>query len=304
MCPVGAAQTLVTGHVQIDTIIAMLLFIIPIFLLGNVFCSWACPVGTLIDSFDKAVEKFFPKVEAKRAERAERRRQNNRKEGKKENNLVCPSCPINKIKTKRYGGLANGIFASALLGSAILKFPLFCAVCPMGILSRGMIHLRSIASITGQKIAFILELLPIPIIAVLVSLRERRFWCKKLCPVGAVLNAAGALNPFIKLKAREEKCVMKGCPEECEDGHLDYCTYCRLMDDYKCEKVCPVDISLLNHDSLSRCTKCLECYIVCDYNAIKIDLMGKPEIFRIGGFFKRLKARRKKDKPIENQSAS
>ena len=168
----------------------------------------------------------------------------------------------------------------------------------------GIVHLRSIASITGKYLPVILELLPIPIVAVLVSLRERRFWCKKLCPVGALLRTAGTLSPFIKLRVEEKKCVMKTCPEDCEDCGLDYCLFCRLMDDRKCEKVCPVDINLVDHGSFNRCTKCLECYIVCDYNAVKIDLLDKPKISRIRGFFNRLRGRGRKDQVSPKESGS
>lgn len=296
LCPLGGVLTLLDGKGQIEAVFAILLFIIPIVLLGNVFCSWACPVGTMIDSFDKGVEKFLPNVEAKRNERSLRSRQNkNNRHEEKLKNFVCPSCPLSKAKSERFGVVANGIFASALLGSAVLRFPVFCAVCPMGIVSRGLPHLRSVTFITGAELAAVLELWAIPITAVLLSLRERRFWCKKLCPVGAVLNGVGTLNPFIKPKIREERCVMKGCPDECEDYHFDYCEHCRLLDDRKCEKVCPVDIKLFDNDSLARCTKCLECYIACDHNAVKVDLLGKPEVFRVGGFFRRLRAHRHKD---------
>jgi polyferredoxin len=283
LCPFGAVQYLLTGQVAIVTIVAMLLFIIPIVLLGNVFCSWVCPIGTIVDSFDKGIEKFFPKVEAKRRSLRRRQSKHNGHE-EKWKHLMCPACPLGKVASvtsKRSGVLANGILASALVGSAALRFPVFCAVCPIGILTRGYFHLRSIASITGTILPLVIELWAIPIVAVLASLRERRFWCKKLCPVGALLRGAGALSPFIKPKVKEEKCVM-----------------CR-----KCEKVCPMDINLVDHGSFERCTKCLECYIVCDLNAVKIDLLGKPEVFRIGGFFRRLRARRRKDQitPIENR---
>ena len=97
---------------------------------------------------------------------------------------------------------------------------------------------------------------------------------------------------------------MKECPEDCEDGHLDFCLFCRTMDDRKCEKVCPVDINLVDHGSYDRCTKCFECYIACDQNAIKLNIVGKPDIFHVGGFFKRLGARLRKKKatPMENRS--
>lgn len=278
LCPLGAAQFLVTGQIPIQTIIAMLLFLFPIILLGNVFCGWACPIGTMTDIFDKGVEKFLPKVEAKRAKRDQQNRQKKRWE--QGNPLVCRSCPVGKVKSKRYGVLANGIFAASLVGSAVLKFPVFCAVCPMGIATRGMFHLRSVLSITGKSLAVVIELWAIPIVAVVASLRERKFWCKKLCPVGALLNGAGALNPFIKPRVKEERCIMKGCPEDCEDYHIDFCGWCRLMDDRQCEKVCPVDIDLLDHGSLAQCTKCLECYIVCPYDAISIDFLGKPDVIQ------------------------
>ena len=304
LCPLGGVQFLLNGEVKIATVVAILLFIIPIALFGNFFCSWVCPIGTVVDSFDKVVAKFLPKVEAKRSKRSLQRRQSrhdaHQEHGK---NLVCPSCPVGKITSKRYGGLANGVLASTLVGAAALRLPVFCVVCPIGIATRGMAHLRSMASITGRALPVVLDLLPIPIIAVLISLRERRFWCKKICPVGALLRTAGSLSPFIKLRVEDKKCVMNGCPEDCEDYHLDYCGWCRILDDRKCEKVCPVDINLVDHGSYSRCTKCLECYIVCDYNAVKIDLLDKSKIFRIGGFFRRLWPRRRKDKvrQIENQ---
>jgi len=280
MDPFGGLQVLLSGQVEplllVPTIIAILLFVILTVLLGNVFCSWVCPVGTIIDSFDKFVEKYFPKVEAKRNKRSQQRKES-KNEGH-ESHLGCPLCPLHKIN----GFLSNGILASALVGSAVFKFPVFCAVCPIGIVSRGMIHFKSMMSVTRMWMVWWLELLAVPVVATLLSLREKRYWCKRLCPVGAFLGMVGALNPFIKPRVKEERCIMKGCPEDCKDSRLDICLFCRLMDDYQCEKVCPVDIDLANHGSLAKCTKCLECYIVCDYDAISIDFLGKPDIIQSG----------------------
>jgi ferredoxin-type protein NapH len=305
-CPLGAVGTLLTGFVDelrvVPTIIAALLFIIPIVLLGNVFCSWVCPIGTIVDGFDKAIEKLSPKIEAKRDRRSIQSRQS--RNNKLGSHLLCPTCPVSKVVSKvisnRNGVLTYGILGSAIIGSFALKIPVFCSVCPIGIISRGMTHLKSLsmwlptARVTGQFLAIVPEMAAIPVAAVLVSLRERRFWCKKLCPLGGLLSGVGALNPFIKPRVKEEKCIMKGCPDECEGYHTDYCIICRYEDDRKCEKACPVDINLLDHGSLHKCTKCMECYIACDWNAVKVDLLGKPDVFRIGGFFKRLRARRQK----------
>ena len=288
--PFGGLQVLLTGQVEysflIPTIIAILLFVLLTVLLGNVFCSWGCPIGTIIDSFDKGIEKFFPKIEAKREKKTQQRIEKERKHKKRGNHLGCSVCPLHKIN----GNLAKGILVSSLVGSAIFKFPVFCAVCPIGIVSRGLFHFKAMMSITGMWMVWWLEMLFVPIAATILSLRERRYFCKRICPVGAFLGGVGALNPFIKMRVTEEKCVMKVCPEDCKDNRIDMCYICRIVDDYKCEKVCPVDIDLVNHGSLAKCTKCLECYIVCPYDAISIDLSGKPDAVQSSSrFFNRIR---------------
>lgn len=282
--PFGGLQVLLTGQVEprllIPTIIATLIFIVIIVLLGNVFCSWACPIGAIIDSFDMVVGKVFPKIEAKR----EKRRLQFNQSRKKQTRGACFICPPHRELVGKNEILAKGITVSALVATIFLRFPVFCAICPIGIVTRGMIHLKSIKTalaVKGTQLILWLETFTIPALALLLSLKERRYWCRHLCPVGVLLSATGALNPLIKPRVRESECVMYGCPEKCEDYRVDYCTMCRLLDNKKCEKVCPVDINLVDHGSLARCTKCLECYIACDYNAIAIDFLGKPEIVKL-----------------------
>jgi polyferredoxin len=62
-------------------------------------------------------------------------------------------------------------------------------------------------SITGKWMVWWLELFAIPVVATLLSLRERRYWCKQICLVGAVLRAVGYLYPFIKPKVKDDVCV-------------------------------------------------------------------------------------------------
>ena len=192
----------------------------------------------------------------------------------------------------RFGGaVGSGVMVAALASSAVFKVLVFRAICPMGIATRGTLNLVSLTKITGKILPIIIELWTIPLIAVIASLRERRFWCNKLCPVGVTLNLAGAVSPLLKPRVKNEKCVIKGCPKDCQDYKLDYCLWCRVDDARKCENVCPSNINLLDKGSLSKCTKCLECYIVCnDRKAIEIKLYEKPD-FRasVSKFFKRKK---------------
>jgi ferredoxin-type protein NapH len=298
ICPVGGLQTLLTGrtdfgvHLILPTIIALLLFLVPIFVLGNVFCSWVCPLGTIIDSFDKIVERFMPKLNMKREDRSQR----NKEKRKAEPSFVCPTCPFGKLLANKNVTVANGVLASALVGSAVFKFPVFCAICPIGIATKGMFHLKALTSVTGRMMPIIIELWAIPLIAILASLREKRYWCRKICPVGAFLNIAGSFSPFIKPTVKADKCVMKGCPKDCEDYKLDYCGACRQFDQKRCERVCPQDIDLLDKGSLAKCTKCLECYIQCEYDAVEIKLFGTPDaVLSLKRFFKaKLKKQPKK----------
>jgi ferredoxin-type protein NapH len=298
ICPVGGLQVLLTGKVTaqllLPTIIALVLFLVPIFVLGNVFCGWACPLGTVIDAFDKGVERFMPNLNMKREERTER----NREKMKAEPGAVCPTCPFGRLLANKNATVANGVLVSALVGSAVFQFPVFCAICPIGVVTKGMFHLKSWTSITGRMMPIFIELAAIPVVAILASLREKRYWCRKICPVGASLNLAGAFSPLLKPTVKADMCIMKECPEACEDYHLDYCGVCRQVDQKLCERVCPQGIDLLEKGSLANCTKCLECYIQCEHDAMEIKLFGAPEAV---SWFTRLKAKLKR-KPEKRPS--
>lgn len=279
ICPVGGLQTLLTGrtdfgvHLILPTIIALLVFLIPIFVLGNMFCGWACPVGTIIDSFDRGVERFMPKLNAKREQRLQR----NREKEEAKHSFVCPTCPFARLLGNTHATVANSVLVSALVGSAVLRFPIFCTICPIGIATKGMFHLKALTSVTGRMMPIIVELGAIPVIAILASLREKRYWCRKICPVGAILNISGSFSPLIRPTVKPDNCVMKECPKTCEDYHVDYCGACRQIDQKRCEKVCPQGINLLDKGSLARCTKCLECYVQCEHEAIDVRLFDVPD---------------------------
>jgi ferredoxin-type protein NapH len=305
--PLGALQALVTTEVSnatfMGTLIALSIALALVILVGAMFCSWVCPLGTIVDSFDSFVGRFLPKIDAKRAKIIDKNIQTFVKEQeiKKTNPAICLSCPVTRLVTKN-GVVATGVLVGSVGAASVLGFNAFCLVCPIGIATRSLFHLKSTYYVTRQfgpvkydpKFTvlqyggpFYLELLIFPVIAVLVSLKERRFWCNKLCPVGAIINLTSSLNPFIKPKLNPQNCIMNGCPDDCTDSHLGYCTACRIEDNYKCLRNCPAQINLIGNGSLHRCTKCMECYITCDHNAIEIKPVGKPDIFRVGGYLKR-----------------
>jgi polyferredoxin len=254
-CPIGPLQTVLSTPIMLSPAMFMALWAILFpallligitILLGRVFCSWVCPLGTFIDFVDFSFEKLRLRTIFERFEN---------------------SRPVEFIRKrlKKYMLLAG--FAVPSVAAYTSANPVFCTnFCPI----RG-ICLGSLAGI---------ELAMVPTVAGL-SIAEKRFWCKYLCPIGAVLSAVSALNPFIKPKVNEEKCIEKGgCPEDCEDFHMDLCAICREIDDKKCERECNYGISLLDSDSLIQCSKCFDCYVKCDNDAVRINLLEKPAILR------------------------
>jgi ferredoxin-type protein NapH len=281
LCPLGGLQALVTGEVSsaflYQVIFAILLFIIPIFIVGNIFCGWICPLGTMIDAFDLYIRKFKPKIEAHREERSRLNRECLGGKNCNGNSSVCPSCPISRILVNKYGVAGNGVFLGTAVGAAALGFNIFCVVCPIGISTRGFFHLKATTFITKVVNPFFLELLIIPVASILLSLREKRFWCNKICPIWALLTLGAYVSPFLKPTVQAEKCIRKGCPKDCPDAKLGYCGACRSEDRRNCEIVCPSNINLLDTSSRAKCTKCMECYCQCERGAVKIKLVGKPD---------------------------
>ena len=292
ICPLGGSEVLATAAMEpqaglditfllISVVSAMGIFLLLVFLLGAMFCSWICPVGTVVDGFDKAVERFMPKLNKRREER---RKQNKiRKELSRQNKanagLLCPTCFFagffsSKLFNNKYVTVANGLLVTAVVGSAIARLPIFCAVCPIGAIARGMFHLKAWTNMLGPRflnvkdgagvslgMPVMLELaVGIPLVAVLLSLREKRYYCRKICPVGALIKLVSKFNPFLKPVKNPETCV---CPPGYE----------------ACQKACPQGLGPQEQAS-SECTKCMECYVQCKNKNVRIKWFETPEAFR------------------------
>jgi ferredoxin-type protein NapH len=217
----GAIGTAFSG-LSMTLLAGMALFIAVTLLLGRAFCAWSCPLGTTIDLVDRAIQKlkFKPFLT----------RRNSRKDG---SNAV------------RYEMNKYAVLASALVGSALFRFPVWCSLCPIGTLCRG--------AVAGTELSVGAELLTVPSAAAM-SLGEKRFWCRYLCPVGGLLTIVSRLNPFLKPKVRP-------------DSSQRNCNACTTL--------CPEGINICQDKSFARCTKCFDCYAKCPFGAVRIEFLSR-----------------------------
>ncbi|MCD1294699.1 hypothetical protein CUJ83_06755 [Methanocella sp. CWC-04] len=132
----------------------------------------------------------------------------------------------------RFGYLQYGILAAVLI-SALFTLEALSILDPFVILQRS---LHMIWSSAGIPIIILLLLAASIVIA-------PRFWCRAICPTGAIIGAASLISPF-GLKINEDCIKCKKCHRECPTGAISgemkwdatACTKCLV-----CERVCPKD---------------------------------------------------------------
>jgi ferredoxin len=229
--PLGALQLIFTqtlnpslslSFITMSIIIGTAIFVGTTLLFGRAFCAWACPIGTVIDAIDSGLEKLKFKPFFTR---------HNRFAGRGDANALV-----------RNGSSKFAVLGATLAGSALFRAPVWCAFCPIGTICRG--------AAAGAELSIGAEILAVPAVGGL-SLGEKRFWCKYLCPVGGLLTLLSKYSVFIKPRMRDAR-------------HRN----CGL-----CTEICPEGINLCQEKSYARCTKCLECYVKCPSGAVKIDLV-------------------------------
>ena len=283
-CPLGGLQTLLTcgispvSGINIASLVFFLfvgtsLFLLLIFLFGAAFCSWICPLGTVIEVFDKGVERFMPKTNMKRAERLKR----SKEKSENKSGFVCPTCAFGSFLANKKITVGSAILVPAFLGSAILRFPIWCSICPIGIFTQGMFHLKAWTHISRTYMPVMIEFWLIPVIAVLLSLREKMYFCRKICPLGALVRFFARFNPFFKPTLKSGKQIVKESSKKGEDQGRVSCIDCAQRERRICQEVCPQGIGPIKAKGSAECTKCFECYIECENGNIGIKRFGTPD---------------------------
>ncbi len=254
--PLLAISSMVSARAFISTFIWALFILILTIVLGRFFCGWVCPLGTTLDSVS-----FIFKNKAGRS--------------------------YKKIKWLKYGILIflliGAIFSSQVVWFfdpiALIARSLTLTIFPIATLIANALFglLFNLESLQGPLIKvqglFSSTFLPseltffrmsgwvllIFLAIIAAEFVSRRFWCRNLCPLGALLAF------FSKFQILRRK-VKAGCTQ-CGD----------------CEKICKMDA--IEEDFLStdgvECIQCFNCVKPCPPSVTKINFTGERKPYKL-----------------------
>ncbi|HPE69177.1 MAG TPA: 4Fe-4S binding protein [Thermotogota bacterium] len=142
------------------------------------------------------------------------------------------------------------VLALTLFLAWLASDTLFCKVCPAGTLEGTLPYLFNGTATLNP--ASILHLVTLGFVVVMVFFYSR-FWCRYLCPVGAIF---GIFNRVTPLQVR---------------FHSDKCLHCN-----RCSRYCPQGLDVVKEVNGTDCIKCGEC-IVCDALSLEYRPVSRKE---------------------------
>lgn len=240
--PLIAIGTSISTWEIIDKALISILVVIATLLFGRIFCGYICPLGTSIDLGQKLLPRKTKKIQRKKLEKA---------------------TGLAKLRKIKYY-LLTATLVSSLFGLSVLYIldPISLITrtttnffYPLAIfLSNALLDLiRPIAvkldfvelshfsysqPLFGSNLVIILMFSSI----LLLSITQTRFWCRYLCPLGALLGIFSKTS-VLRRRVSEEcincsrckvGCPMNAIPEDPKVTLQSECLECK-----QCSKVCP-----------------------------------------------------------------
>ena len=241
MDPLILIATIITTRGFIAVLLPGVVVVVLTIVSGRFFCSMVCPLGTSIDISDRLIRG---------TKAAERKRTSRKEKGKLIKYLAL--CFILTAALLRISLAAYGAPIPIITRFyALLVYPIFTLIADAGItIIRPIADKAGITSLAYADLSnpvFALQwfIIALPGVIFALAFLAPRFWCRYLCPSGAIF-ALFSMRPFLIRRRVTSKCTScglcrKGCPMDAiaEDPHAtDFaeCIVCR-----GCSDVCPED---------------------------------------------------------------
>ncbi len=206
----GLKSYLATGRVPVvhpATMFLLAAFVTISFAFRKAFCSWLCPVGTLSEYLWRAGRHIFKR------------------------NFALPRWADIPLRGLKY--VLLGLFLYAVGGMSAAAIDAFMRG-PYGLIADvKMLNFFRYLSVTA---AVVIALLAI------ASVFVKNFWCRYLCPYGALLGLPALISP-VRIRRDPDLCI----------------------DCAKCAKACPSRLPVDARITIksAECTACLECVAAC-----------------------------------------
>ena len=211
-CPIGLLQQLIVNG-QFPLFTIGSLGVYGL-LLGRAFCGWACPFGTMHDLLSR------PKIKR-------------------------------EVKTTNYWYIKYIILFLTLASAWIALDTLFCKFCPSGSLFAAIPFRLLYPEAVELGLFFYIHLFTLAV-TVMLALLISRFWCRYLCPLGAI---AGAFNKISLVNIKVDEKLCKKC--------------------FLCLEACKMKITKIEEIGNSTdCILCGRCIEVCPEKALSFQING------------------------------
>lgn len=270
LCPVGFTQiAAASGSIPWQLLPGVLVVLVVVFLLGRAFCSWVCPSQLLKNIFGghtprgilgrsgKDVEGEDVLAKAAVAEGNADGKANGSASAAVASTPAapakaagCASCAGETVSLKTQGI----VLVVLLVVSFAVKFPVFCLLCPIGLVFGTLWALNRVFVLLQP--GWELIIFPLMLLAELFLFKR---WCSAVCPLGFFFGLMGKLRAKLDFGVRPQAncstCISReGC--------------------HTCSTVCPEDINVANpaKATLESCTFCLDCVENCPTKSISLKL--------------------------------
>ncbi|MCP4747255.1 MAG: 4Fe-4S binding protein [Desulfobacteraceae bacterium] len=215
--PLVAIITTSAAGVMIDSLLLSGSIVLLTMIAGRFFCGWICPLGAFIDFFEWITQGFKSK----------------------QHQVIW----MKQFHVIKYGVLIFVLAAAGFSSQFIYFFD------PIVIMTRfmGMILIPLKKGMLGQSpfvVQHAFDFIFFVFFILLLSFLARRFWCRTLCPLGALLGLLGSFSRFGFSQDACKRCP--ACQKKCRTGAIEdpqkqieriqECIRC-----FDCLDICPSD---------------------------------------------------------------